>query len=243
MSSVPTSRARAVRRTGALAALVLLLTALGASPAAAHNTLRSTDPADGSTVATAPAQVTLTFDQAAMDLGTQVVVTGPDGAVVSEGPAQLVDASVVQPLAATLPAGAYTVDWRVTSADGHPLSGAFSFTATEASGVVEPTPDPEPTDEPGASADAPQETADEAAPTDEATDEVTITAVPINAPAPAGSGVPVWVWVVLAVGVLAALLGGGAALVAARRRADAADAADGAEAPVDPDGAGPTPEP
>jgi hypothetical protein len=31
------------------------------------------------------------------------------------------------------PAGQYTVAWRVTSADGHPVSGRFSFTALSAS--------------------------------------------------------------------------------------------------------------
>jgi hypothetical protein len=31
------------------------------------------------------------------------------------------------------PAGQYTVAWRVTSADGHPVSGRFSFNALSAS--------------------------------------------------------------------------------------------------------------
>jgi hypothetical protein len=43
-----------------------------------------------------------------------------------------VDNEVRQSLAGG-PAGAYTVVWRVTSADGHPVSGTFAFTADEAS--------------------------------------------------------------------------------------------------------------
>ena len=39
--------------------------------------------------------------------------------------------TVTQPLAGGLPAGAYTVEWRVTSADGHPLSGTFGFTVAQ----------------------------------------------------------------------------------------------------------------
>ncbi|MCC2333672.1 copper resistance CopC family protein [Cellulomonas wangsupingiae] len=224
MPSVPSPRARAARRTAALAALVLLLTALGASPAAAHNTLRSTDPADGSTVATAPAQVTLTFDQPATELGTQVVVTGPDGAVLSAGAAQLVDASVVQPLVAELPAGTYTVDWRVTSADGHPLSGAFTFTATDAVGGAVPTADAAPTPEPSAE-DVP---ADE--PTEDAAVESTVTAVPTPAAPPPADGPSAGVWIAVGLGALAALGGGVIAAVVARRRAraDGAPAADGA---------------
>ncbi len=232
MPSVPTPRARAARRTGVLALLALVLGVLSAPPAAAHNTLRSTDPADGSTVATAPAQVTLTFDQPAMDLGTQIVVTGPDGVVVSEGPVQLVDVSVVQPLAVALPAGAYTVDWRVTSADGHPLSGAFTFTTTEAVGAPAPADGPtapaEPTQEPAASAEPSEEEADPA------DDTATVTVMPISAPA--DEGVPAWVWVLLGAGVVALLVGVG--LVVARRRA--ADAEGSAAVPDDRQD-GPTP--
>ncbi|WP_309133676.1 copper resistance protein CopC [Cellulomonas sp.] len=127
--------ARPAPWTAALALLVALAAAvtallLTAAPASAHNALRSTDPADGSTVEAAPAQVTLTFDQAALELGSEVVVTAEDGTVVSAGAVQLADTSVVQPLAEDRPAGAYRVDWRVTSADGHPISGTFAFTAT-----------------------------------------------------------------------------------------------------------------
>ncbi len=245
-STAPASQERETGRRGGVrrrlpVGLLLagLLVALGASPAAAHNTLRSTDPADGSTITTAPAQVTLTFDQPALALGTEIVVTGPEG-VVSEGDPQLVDSSVAQPLTAALPAGGYTVEWRVTSADGHPLSGTFGFTTTEAVGV-EPTPEPtaeatpDPTPEATEDADATAPAADvtgtdAGAGADEPTDEPTV--VPISAPA---GGVPAWAWVVLVAGALALLVGGGAALAAARRRADAADAADAQGPVVDPD--------
>src|SRR5690606_32208723 len=135
----------------------------------------------------------------------QVVVTGPDGVVVSDGPAQLVDTSVVQPLVATLPAGPYTVEWRVTSADGHPLSGALTFTATEATGVAPPPADEpaaEPTEaEPTAAAPAdtvePTESADPAVDGDDlggAADDVVTTA----GPALSQDGAPAWMWLAVA---------------------------------------------
>lgn len=143
-AAAPLGRARATRARAVVAAtlLTLALLLLGAGRATAHNTLQSTDPAEGSTVATVPDRVTLTFDQPAQALGTEVVVLGPDGTVVSTGAAELVDTSVSQAVAGALPAGTYTVQWRVTSADGHPLSGEFAFTASTTPGAA---PDPEPT--------------------------------------------------------------------------------------------------
>lgn len=111
--------------------LLALATLLASAPrASAHNALQGTDPEDGATVATPPARVTLTFDQPAQAIGTEVVVLGPDGSTVSTGTPELVDDTVAQALAADLPAGDYTVQWRVTSADGHPLSGELTFTAS-----------------------------------------------------------------------------------------------------------------
>ena len=143
-----TARLRVVVVLAVAAAAVLV----GAGAAQAHNTLVSTDPAEGATVAAAPARVTLTFNEPARSLGTEVVVTAPDGTTVSTGDAVLDGVTVSQDVTGSLPAGAYTVTWRVTSADGHPLEGVLSFTATGATTVggdpaaaVTPTPTPAPT--------------------------------------------------------------------------------------------------
>jgi methionine-rich copper-binding protein CopC len=147
-ASTPAGRALAVLAAVLLACAALLVAAPHAS---AHNALLGTDPADGSSLATPPTHITLTFDQPAQALGTEIVVLGPDGAAVSTGTPELVDNTVAQALAADLPAGAYTVQWRVTSADGHPLSGELAFTATAGAPVATApvTPEPiEPTAEP-----------------------------------------------------------------------------------------------
>jgi copper resistance protein C len=135
-------RAAATLGTALLGLLMLVWSAPGAS---AHNSLISTDPADGSTVATAPEQITLVFNEPGQALGSEIVVTAPDGTVVSDGAVQLVDASVTQALTGDLPAGAYSVTWRVTSADGHPIDGTFTFTAEAATTVgADPGPSAEP---------------------------------------------------------------------------------------------------
>lgn len=140
----------------ALAALVVVAGVVAgiAAPASAHDSLVSTDPADGSTVETAPAAVLLTFTQEVLPLGTAVQVVGPSGAAMNDGPVTVLGSVLTQNLAADRPAGAYTVQWRATAADGHPTTGGFTFTATSAVvSVIAPPPVAEtPTPTPAASA-------------------------------------------------------------------------------------------
>ena len=110
-----------------LAAAALLV---GATTAAqAHNVLVGTSPVDGSIATVVPARVTLAFNEPALALGTEIIVTGPAGQVQT-GAAILVNNTVTEQLQPGSPAGPYIVIWRVTSTDGHPVSGKFSFTAT-----------------------------------------------------------------------------------------------------------------
>ena len=74
-----------------------------------------------------PLAVTLTFDQRALKVGTVLRVTGPGGDVFDAGAPILAGRQVKQALTSG-PAGAYTVQWRVTHEDGHVLSGVFGFT-------------------------------------------------------------------------------------------------------------------
>lgn len=129
-----------------LTVLVGWVTAVGAS---AHNALVSTSPADRAVVASVPATVVLTFDEPAIAMGTQLVVTGPSGPVQSGVP-RLVDNTVSQDLQPGAPAGAYTVVWRVTSADGHPVSGTFVFSTRTAAAGQPPTASPPPSAAPAA---------------------------------------------------------------------------------------------
>lgn len=127
----------ALRRASVPTALLLAAGVTLAPSAAAHNPPPSPDPADGATVATAPAEVVLTFTDVVLDVGAAIAVTGPDGTDLSDGPPVVDDTVVTQPLRPERPAGDYQIDWRVTSADGHPVDGTFTFTATDAVGVAE----------------------------------------------------------------------------------------------------------
>lgn len=119
------------RSTTLLALLTALLLALGAATAAslagataaqAHDQLVSTDPADGDTLETAPEQLTLTFSGEIQDIGARVDLVDGDGVAHEAGFAAERGDLVVTP-AEALPAGEYTLSWRVISSDGHPIEG------------------------------------------------------------------------------------------------------------------------
>jgi len=113
---------------------VLLLASaalLGAGvPAQAHNVLISSDPKDGTELATGPEKITLTFDQPVRQGFAQISVIGPDGTRWEEGKTTVDRTKVsvgVKPLG---PAGEYAVGYRILSADGHPVSSKITFTLT-----------------------------------------------------------------------------------------------------------------
>ncbi|MBE8521307.1 copper resistance protein CopC [Amycolatopsis sp. H6(2020)] len=106
---------------------------LGAPTADAHSVLVSSSPAAGASVAASPAEVVLEFNEPVENRFTELAVLGPDGASHWEaGPASVVDARVSAPVRPLGPAGAYTIRYRVTSADGHPVSGTIPFRLTVA---------------------------------------------------------------------------------------------------------------
>ncbi|MDN5790280.1 MAG: copper resistance protein CopC [Micrococcales bacterium] len=97
--------------------------------ALAHDVLEKTTPANGTTVAQLPQEVILTFSDTPIEVGTQIIVTSPSGNVANGAPT-IDGPQVVQQLLPQAPAGDYTVTYRVTSQDGHPISGTFGFHAT-----------------------------------------------------------------------------------------------------------------
>jgi copper transport protein len=129
---------RALRRLvpALLLALVALLL-LPASPASAHAVLVSSDPADGARVAEAPAAVRLTFDEAVALPPHAAVVLSATGVRVDRGAARLAGRTVVVPLRSQVPAGVYSVSWRVVSADSHVVTGSIRFGVRRDADAVE----------------------------------------------------------------------------------------------------------
>jgi hypothetical protein len=116
-----------------LAVVVLVGLALlgGAGPAAAHDTLVASDPANGASLSSGPQRVMLTFDQPVNRGFNTITVTGPGGTAWATGEVTVSGntlSSAVLPLG---PAGDYVVGYRIVSADGHPVTGTVRFRLTQ----------------------------------------------------------------------------------------------------------------
>ncbi|HEV7976844.1 copper resistance CopC family protein [Amycolatopsis sp.] len=161
-------------------ALGMLILALTAPAASAHSVLESSSPAKDSSIATAPAEVVLQFNEP-LDTGfTELAVLGPDGTSHWEGGAPVITGPKLSaPLKPLGQAGKYTVHYRIVSTDGHPVSGSLTFTltspgpATATSVPAAPTPPNSPAADTAAQSDT-------------------------------GGGVPAWPWITGAVVLLIA---------------------------------------
>jgi len=118
---------------GALAGMILAVLAVaGAGVASAHATRIATDPAADAVLTESPPRVSATFNEALQSSFAAMTVVGPDGNLWSTGEATVQGAVLsvdVRPLG---PPGFYTVNYRVTSADGHVVSGSWRFNLTVA---------------------------------------------------------------------------------------------------------------
>ncbi|MET0420959.1 MAG: copper resistance protein CopC [Acidimicrobiia bacterium] len=137
-------RRRVGRRLVAVAAIAATLLVIGAAPASAHASLLSVDPQPGGVYDTSPDAITLRF--------TEPVEVALGGIRLFDASADRVDIGAprhpdghgdqVQASLPKLDDGSYVVTWRVTSADSHPVEGAFTFqvgpdaTASNAQGLA-----------------------------------------------------------------------------------------------------------
>jgi copper transport protein len=148
------------RRTLLLGAAVAMLASGHARPAFAarptfrmHATLLSSEPAKGSTLASPPSRIYLEFSEEVEPSLGAIRHVGPGGRVVVlkvAGDPRNVSA-LVAPVTASLDTGAWRVEWRIVSEDGHPIDGVFTFrvagtradTTTTAVAPVAPAPSPD----------------------------------------------------------------------------------------------------
>jgi methionine-rich copper-binding protein CopC len=129
-------------KRAALGSVLLALGILIAGPAPlalAHTELILSTPDDGSRIATVPDEVELTFSEDLLPETVVVSVEDSAGMVVRVLELEVDGSDVIVTWPPGLSGTDYTVNYRVVSQDGHPVSGSLAFTvdsppvATEAS--------------------------------------------------------------------------------------------------------------
>ena len=123
----PPHRRSAVRAlAGTLLGLVVVVVAT-AGPAGAHAVLLRSEPSPQTTVETPPEVVRLRFSEPVEVAFGAVRVFDVDGKRVDTGRISTADGRREVVVPARMPAGTFTVSWRVVSTDGHRITGGFQF--------------------------------------------------------------------------------------------------------------------
>lgn len=113
--------------------MIALTALLPSSPVSAHNSLVSSDPADGATLDTSPAAITWVFDNPVPLETLTVTLVDPTGArseITGSAHGPNGETEVVTPLPPLQP-GANSLRWRLVSADGHAITGRVEVTITD----------------------------------------------------------------------------------------------------------------
>lgn len=122
------SRIRTVGgRLSAVLAVVVGLLLLLTPEAAAHAELVETSPANGAHLEAAPPEVTLRFSETVNPVRGGFTLLDGNGKTLAQPAASGSGARITMPLPDSLGDGVYLINWRVVSADSHPIHGAFVF--------------------------------------------------------------------------------------------------------------------
>ncbi|WP_212994181.1 copper resistance CopC family protein [Actinoplanes auranticolor] len=124
ISALPTRRRLLFGGAGVALMLLVAYLVFGA-PAPAR--LQAVEPADGTVLIAAPAQVALRFTAAPQPRTMHITVVGPGGADVTRGEPVVDDVLITVPVTAEHP-GRYRVGFHLELGDGAPVSGLVTFT-------------------------------------------------------------------------------------------------------------------
>lgn len=118
------------RVTGVVVAVLAVGTVLLGgvlSPASAHSELLASTPTSGDLVSPGVGKVELVFGEDLVPGASEVVVRGPGGDLDGAA-APRVDGATIAVELPRLSPGTHVVAYRVTSVDGHPVAGQYTFT-------------------------------------------------------------------------------------------------------------------
>ena len=120
-------------RKSAAVIIAVLLIVIGTPVACAHSVLIGSTPTNGWKLQILPTKIILKFADPLLTLGNRainrIVVTDPMNKVVTVGKDLVKGAVLTHAIVDARPInGVYKVSYRVSTQDGHVVTGAFSFT-------------------------------------------------------------------------------------------------------------------
>lgn len=118
--------------------ITLLIVAIFSMPliGQAHTTLSSSSPAEGAVVVEPLEEVVLTFGTV-IEQGSAMTLES-EGATYEFDEIALSDGIMTGTITEELPNAAYTVQWKIIGADGHPIEGEVAFELNVEAAVEEP---------------------------------------------------------------------------------------------------------
>ena len=120
------------RRRSLVAAAFLSMAAAG--PALAHSDVHHAEPADGAVLRSSPPAISLMFAMPVRVMTLKLLdEAGREKKLAREGDRAAAVQEVRATVQETLPPGAYRVEWRGASADGHVGGGTLGFRIERAS--------------------------------------------------------------------------------------------------------------
>lgn len=109
-----------------------------AAPAFAHSTVKSSTPASGSVIPASPAEVVITFNEAARMTSVVVAETGKADRKLDFSPAgQATTFTMADP---KLVNGRNEIRWKALSKDGHPIEGSIILVVKPGAAPSSPPP-------------------------------------------------------------------------------------------------------
>ncbi|MGE7824214.1 copper resistance CopC family protein [Paenibacillus sp. NPDC093718] len=203
-------------KTSVLLTLGLLLILVFPTATWAHSKLETSTPAADSKLKESVQEVSLSFNENIDENLSTLKIKNAQGESVEVAEVKVTQNTMLGTLAAPLPSGSYTVEWKIVGGDGHPVDGTYAFEvdAPEAEATPETPAGTEETPADTANTQDEATLADNTAADNSAADNTDQTAgqdqQADNTSAPeqsAGSGSIVWIVVIVIVAFVAGYFG------------------------------------
>lgn len=200
-------------KASVLLTLGLLLILVFPTATWAHSKLETSTPAADAKLTESVQEVSLSFNENIDENLSTLKIKNAQGESVEVAEVKINQNTMLGTLAAPLPSGSYTVEWKIVGGDGHPVDGTYAF-EVDAPEAEAPPETPAGTEETPADTG---NTQDETAPADHTAADNTDQTADQNQQADntsatdteqsAGSGSTVWIVVIVIVAVIAGYFG------------------------------------